>query len=225
MSRPSIDRLFTSAAEQRGPEVVGVVLSGMLDDGTAGLLAVTRAGGTGVVQDPDDAVFPSMPTSAARFADPHHIVRLAAVAPLLERLVTTDSPDDETRPPARVADRAPYDHPPSGLTCPGCGGALWEEEQGELLTYQCRVGHGYSADSLAAGQIEELERALWTAITALEERSEMADRLARRYEQRDLPHRAHRHSLEADDALRRAKLVRPALDRLGESRPPGAELQ
>jgi two-component system chemotaxis response regulator CheB len=215
MSRPSIDRLFTSAAEQRGASTIGVVLSGMLDDGTAGLLAIARHGGRGVVQDPEDAVFPSMPTNAVRFGEPQHVVPLAAIAPLLERLVTDArngdpvdaDPDDE---------RVPYGHPPSGLTCPGCGGSLWEHQQGELLTYRCRVGHGYSADSLDAAQVEELERALWTAITALEERAEMSDRLARRYEGRDLAHRARRHAMEAEDALRRSKLVREALDRLGD---------
>ncbi|HMJ78652.1 MAG TPA: chemotaxis protein CheB [Iamia sp.] len=85
--RPSIDRLFASAAEQRGSAVVGVVLSGMLDDGTAGLQAIARHGGIGVVQDPDDAAFPSMPASAARSGGATHVVPLAAVGPLVDRLV------------------------------------------------------------------------------------------------------------------------------------------
>jgi two-component system chemotaxis response regulator CheB len=219
MSRPSIDRLFTSAAEQRGADVVGVVLSGMLDDGTAGLLAIARHGGVGIVQDPDDAVFPSMPASAVRYGEPRHVVPLADIAPLLEDIVGID---DSTPPgdPATAADdpeegeAVPYAGPPSGLTCPGCGGALWEDPQGDLLAYRCRVGHGYSVESLGAAQVEELERALWAAITALEERAELADRLAQRFVERGLDRRSARHAFEAEDALRRSKLVRDALFRL-----------
>lgn len=228
MSRPSIDRLFTTAAEQRGPGVVGVVLSGMLDDGTAGLVAIARHGGVGVVQDPEDAVFPSMPASAVRYGEPQHVLPLSEIAALLEELVTardTDpaaavpgsDPDAEASADADEVEAVPYHGPPSGLSCPACGGSLWEDPRGDLLGYRCRVGHGYSAESLDAAQVQELEHALWSAITALEERAELADRLAARFADRGLDRRAQRHTFEAEDALRRSKLVRDALFQLGDA--------
>lgn len=222
MSRPSIDRLFTSAAEARGADVIGVVLSGMLDDGTAGLIAVRRHGGTGVVQDPDDAVFPSMPSSAARFAAPDHVVALDRIAPLLTELVAATGGGtgaDREEDAVALAGLGPDARPPSGLTCPGCGGALWDVETDDHLAYRCRVGHRYSADSLGAAQVAGLEVALWTAITALEERAELSQRLARRVSERGLERRCERHRAEAEDALRRSRLVREGLLRLVDHRP------
>lgn len=242
MARPSIDRLFTSAAETHGAGVIGVVLSGMLDDGTAGLIAVAQHGGVGVVQDPDDAVFPSMPRSAVRYADPRHVVPLHEVAPLLERIVgssprppdipTADSAARPTDQPSHADDatsvavgaspddlRASTDEPPSGLSCPACGGSLWEEPRGDLLTYRCRVGHGFSPESLSAAQVAGLEKALWTAITALEERAELAGRLAARASSREQTARARRYGTEADDARRRASLVRDVVQDLAGTPP------
>ena len=222
LSRPSIDRLFTSAAEERGSDVTGVVLSGMLDDGTAGLVDIARHGGTGVVQDPEDAVFPSMPASAVRFGQPQHVLPLAGIAPLLVRLVAGDraTGDDPAAPP----ERSPDENPPSGLSCPGCGGVLWEHGQGDLLAYRCRVGHGYSAESLHSAQTSELEHALWAAITALEERADLSDRLAHRDASRGLDVRARRHAAEADDARRRSKVVREALPRVPVPDRPGTDV-
>jgi two-component system chemotaxis response regulator CheB len=210
--RPSVDRLFTSIAHVFGPRGIGVVLSGMLDDGTAGLQAIRRKGGVAVVQDPADAVFPGMPTSAVRFADPQHVVPLMQIGPLLKELVMDVVPDGpRERDPAdpRRPDNA------SGLTCPECGGALWEEERGESLGYRCRIGHGFSVESLSSAQLHELESALWAAIVALEERSELASRLAERFAARGGAHTAARHAHEAEDALRRANLVREAVANLG----------
>ena len=84
--RPAADPLFRSAAVARGPGVVGVVLTGARDDGTAGLVAIKRRGGVTVVQDPDDALFRWMPESALRYAEVDHSVPLVKMAPLLARL-------------------------------------------------------------------------------------------------------------------------------------------
>src|SRR5207248_1873454 len=158
-----------------GPAVIAVVLSGMLDDGTAGLIVVKQHGGVTVVQDPDEAVFPSMPANAVRFADPDHVVALDKVAPLLAGIVDEWSQERRARP---QRDPDAQDQPedasagaqngePSEFTCPECGGTLWEQPEGNLLRFRCRVGHAYSTESLLADQRHALEGALWGAVVAL----------------------------------------------------------
>ena len=221
--RPSVDTLFRSAALAYGPAVVGVVLSGTLDDGTAGLIAIKQHGGVAVVQDPAEAVFPSMPANAARFADPDHVVPLDKVPSLLASIVEEWSEDrraraqhgtddDEAQPGDASAAAQPGE--PSEFTCPECGGTLWEQQEGDLLRFRCRVGHAYSTESLLADQREALEAALWGAVVALEERADMAIRLARRMDDGGRSHRAGRYNREAGDARRRAGIVREAIAHL-----------
>jgi two-component system chemotaxis response regulator CheB len=232
--RPSVDTLFRSAAHAYGPAVVGVVLSGTLDDGTAGLIAIKQHGGVAVVQDPAEAVFPSMPANAARFADPDHIVPLDKVPTLLAGIVEEWSEqrraraqqdrqesDDETQP--ADASAAAQHGDPSEFTCPECGGTLWEQMEGDLLRFRCRVGHAYSVESLLADQREALEAALWGAVVALEERADLATRLARRMDEGGRAHRAGRYRREADDARRRAALVREAIAHLSQAETESAD--
>ena len=229
--RPSVDTLFRSAALAYGPAVVGVVLSGTLDDGTAGLIAIKQHGGVAVVQDPAEAVFPSMPANAARFADPDHIVPLDKVAPLLAEIVDEWSQgrraraqrSDEHDQPADASAAAQHGDP-SEFTCPECGGTLWEQQEGDLLRFRCRVGHAYSVESLLADQREALEAALWGAVVALEERADLATRLGQRMEERGRAHRAGRYGREASDARRRAGLVREAIAHLSQAEGEGANV-
>jgi two-component system chemotaxis response regulator CheB len=225
--RPSVDTMFRSAAHAYGPAVVGVVLSGTLDDGTAGLMAIKHHGGVAVVQDPAEALFPSMPASAARFADPDHIVPLDKVPSLLVGIVEEWSEQQRAGAPQRSRDehdqptaaRAEAQHgDPSEFTCPECGGTLWEQQEGDLLRFRCRVGHAYSTESLLADQREALEGALWGAVVALEERADLATRLSRRMQQ-SRPHRGARYNREANDARRRAGLVREAIAHLSQPAP------
>ncbi len=230
--RPAIDVLFRSAAYAYGSNVIGVVLSGTLDDGTAGLIAIKQRGGVGVVQDPAEAVFPGMPLSAARFADPDHIVPLDKLAQLLTGLVGGEN-DAQRRTASSVTgtfsnrgtDMAQTDHSddrsadsqpgdPSEFTCPDCGGTLWEYEEGHIIRFRCRVGHAYSTESLLAEQKDALESALWAAVVALEERADLSLRLARRMQERGHRSGAARFDREVSDARRRAALVREAIARL-----------
>jgi two-component system chemotaxis response regulator CheB len=190
-ARPAVDPLFRTAARAFGPRVVGVVLSGALDDGTAGLRAIKRLGGIGVVQDPDDAIIPSMPANALEYADVDHCVATAGIAPLLARLAhepvrrkgasaVPKAIDHEARIAALDQIRLEaHDRPGTltGFTCPECKGPLWELRDGQLLRFRCRSGHAFTAENMLAEQAVAVEDALWVALNTLQESAQVAQRL------------------------------------------------
>src|SRR4051795_11755056 len=189
--RPAIDPLFRSAARAAGARCIGVVMSGLLDDGAAGLRFIKDHGGVAVVQDPEDAMFPSMPRAALDTTEVNGVAAAAALPALLGRLIDETLPIANEPPAARrlsdgAADEDGQDRveiedpaataallsgPPSALTCPECGGALWEHEEGGALRYACHVGHAYSLSSLVEEQGRGLEMTLWSAVRSLEERA------------------------------------------------------
>lgn len=175
-SRPSIDLLFQSAASSYGPRVTGVVLSGMLDDGTRGLASIKRRGGCVVVQDPDDALFASMPRSAIEHVSVDRILRVAEIGPALQELVSGPLEEapmlDHTSPNGGSSPEGNGDvtREISPFTCPDCSGTLWEIEEGSIVHYQCRVGHAFSPSNLIAAQVDEVESLLWASLRAMEER-------------------------------------------------------
>jgi two-component system chemotaxis response regulator CheB len=186
--RPAADPLFRSLARSWGPHGIAVVLSGALGDGTSGAVAVAQAGGSTVVQDPQDAVVPGMPQSALSAIQPDAVVALDHMAGTLRRLVDAPiSPPGEEEPVTAEPDPAeqmlgptrPSGHP-SGFTCPECSGALWELRDGELVRYRCRVGHAYSEEAMIDAQGSAVEAALWAALEVLEERGELLRRIADR---------------------------------------------
>jgi two-component system chemotaxis response regulator CheB len=209
--RPAIDPLFRSAANSYGARVVGVVLTGYLDDGTAGLVSIKRNGGVAVVQDPDDAVVPGMPRSAVENADPDYILPLAEIGPLLVSLVEErEQVKLEEVPPMR--DEKDQSHEtPSVFACPDCHGTLWEVQEGELLRFRCRVGHSFSAESMIEVHDESTERALWAALRSLEENAEVSTRMAKRALQRNHPLTAQRYSERAQAACANAEVLREIL--------------
>lgn len=221
--RPSVDPLFRSAARFYGPRVIGVILSGTLDDGTSGLLTVKRRGGLAVVQDPEEALFAGMPRSAVENVAVDWVVPLADVGPTLARLARESAPGSAEAASAELeaevdiaemdmgAIEAPRAGAPSGFTCPDCHGALWEVQEGDLTRFRCRVGHAYSPDSLLAEQSEALEEALWIAMRALEESAALADRMAERAQERGHALAATRFGEQAQDARQRAAIIRRAL--------------
>jgi two-component system chemotaxis response regulator CheB len=222
--RPAADALFRSAALAGGPRVVGVVLSGTLDDGTAGLSVVRRRGGVTVAQHPDDALYAGMPRTAIDAGVVDHVVPASEIAPLLARLAQTpnaeessvDVPLDDFE--AAIADMRegaifPPEPPgtPAGLSCPECLGSLYEIRDGELLRYRCRVGHAYGNDTLMAEQGKKVERALWTAMQVLNERAALSRRTAERMEGRGSVHVAARFRALADDADAQATVISDVL--------------
>jgi two-component system, chemotaxis family, protein-glutamate methylesterase/glutaminase len=217
--RPAVDRLFSSAAEAYGPRAIGVVLSGTLDDGAAGLATIKLRGGRAVVQDPRDALYGGMPANAMARTAVDHVCALADIAPLLvalagERAAMNGTPADpapEARAPGRELDAGP-EMPAgdaAGLSCPECGGSLWYViEEGGTPRFRCRIGHAYSEESLLDQHGRSLEIALWTALRALEERSALLRRMARRAENAGQPRSAHSFLEQTRELDRHAAVIR-----------------
>jgi two-component system, chemotaxis family, protein-glutamate methylesterase/glutaminase len=184
-SRPAIDPLFRSAAVTHGSRVIGVLLTGMLDDGTSGLIAIKKCGGITVVQDPADAMYPAMPQSAVDNASVDHCVPLATMGVLLEQLSRTragkrKAVPAEVRIEAEIAERVLSDvEEVNGLgiqvpyNCPGCGGVLWQMDEPEQPRFRCHTGHSFTQTSLLASQSEKIEETLWIALRMFEERKNL----------------------------------------------------
>jgi two-component system, chemotaxis family, protein-glutamate methylesterase/glutaminase len=223
-ARPAIDPLFRSAALAYGARVIAVVLTGNLDDGTAGLLAVHAAGGVAVVQDPEDALYAGMPSSALRHVPSAHSAPLAAIPSLLTTLVGEHVEEEESeamgRENAQEVEIAAMDpqaieaeNPgqPSEYVCPECTGTLWEKSEGDLLRFRCRVGHAYSMETLLAEQESSLDAALWAAYRALEERAALVERMMERMQDRGQDSLAARYREQALEARDRAGVIRAVL--------------
>lgn len=181
--RPAIDPMFRAAAQCFGPRVIGVILSGWLDDGTAGLRAVRECGGTTIVQHPDDAFAPSMPLNAIKHVEIDQILAVKDIGPTLVRLIDTPGGKEDKHP---VSDEMELEIKiakgekalengiltwgnPSVYTCPECHGVLLQRNEGDAVRFRCHTGHAYSADSLLAEFKIRTEETLWNAIRALEE--------------------------------------------------------
>ena len=223
--RPAIDPLFRTAAREHGPRVIGIVLSGALSDGTYGLSLIKHYGGVAVVQEPSDAVIPSMPQSAIRYVDVDHVLPAAEIGPLIARL-TSESADEKGRTAMpRAKEPEPQDASeetevrdmnqlygrPSGLTCPDCGGALWEVQDGRVLRYQCHVGHQYAPENLEAGQRDAIDSALWSAVRVLEEHVELKTRMSNRAAAHGMMIVSRGFAEGARDARRQAQRIRAVL--------------
>jgi len=239
-NRPAIDPLFRSAARWHGPSTVGVVLSGTLDDGAAGLLAITERGGAAVVQDPGTASYDGMPSAALRAVPEAKVAGgpdlSVLVATLCGETVAVDPPFPEhvlemEAEIARLDERAleEPDRPgrPAAVTCPDCNGAMFEIDDGNLVRYRCRVGHAWSPETLLFEQVEAAEAALWAAIRTLEEKAALHRKLAGRSQagRNMLGERYHEEQAAAADesagVLR--DLLRRSLTGLEPAAPPNAK--
>jgi two-component system chemotaxis response regulator CheB len=238
-SRPSIDALFRSAAVAYGPRVIGVVLSGLLDDGTDGLIAIKEAGGLSVVQDPADAIWPSMPRNALARDHVDHCVPISQMATLLYRLTGEPAgPAGALRPDtlieARIAEQEVAAVPavevetpgqPSPIACPECGGVLNQIALDEHnVRFRCQVGHAFTAEGLVEAQNDELERALAIAARTHRDRMRLFQTMEASARARNLPHAADRRAKAAVESERLANVLRQAIEslrRVGEQHLPG----
>ena len=182
--RPSIDVLFRSAAVAHGPRVIGVILSGALDDGSVGIVAIKHCGGIALAQEPDEAIFPDMPAAAIRTGHIDHVMPIKEIGPMLLRLV--ELPADTTTPipgelkfeadiaatgrstqavQEQLGELSPY-------TCPECGGPLWKQN-GQILRFRCLIGHGYTANALLDAPGHDVDATLWMAVRQFEQRAQL----------------------------------------------------
>ncbi|HEX2535628.1 MAG TPA: chemotaxis protein CheB, partial [Chitinophagaceae bacterium] len=183
--RPSIDALFRSAAYNYGPRVIGIVLSGLLNDGTSGLWAIQQLGGLTIIQDPAEAEFPQMPANALEYVDVDHVLSLERIGALLQKLCAEKAPGkpnvsrnlqellemevviarEDNAFEMGIMNKGSF----TPFTCPECHGALVKLIEGDIIRFRCHTGHGFSASSLLAGISESIEETLWQSMRALEE--------------------------------------------------------
>lgn len=189
--RPSIDALFRSAAVAYDGHVIGIILTGLLQDGTAGMLAIKKSGGICVVQDPKEAEYPDMPQAVLDNVEVDYCLSLSQMGFLLKEKTADPQETLNTHVPkevqieAAIAERvaigmdlvAPLGKK-SLFTCPDCGGGLWEIDDGKLPRYRCHIGHAFTEKELQLRQNETLESTLWVALRMMEERRQLLQKMA-----------------------------------------------
>lgn len=223
--RPSVDVLFRSAARAYGPQVIGVVLTGALDDGAAGLFAVKERGGKAVVQDPFEALYPSMPIQAMKAVAVDYCVSITELGSLLVRLTNETAEEEGVNPVSdnmeievqiareenafkigimKLGEFSPY-------TCPECHGALVQLKEGKLIRFRCHTGHAFSLNSLLAEVTKSIEDTLWSALRGIEESEMLMSHMAQHLRQVNEFNTAELFLQKAEEANRRADLVRQAV--------------
>jgi two-component system chemotaxis response regulator CheB len=221
--RPAVDVLFRSAARAHRSKVVGVVLSGGRDDGSAGLYTIKARGGLAIVQDPAEAIAPNMPANALNLVDVDFCLPIRQIADVLVQLVTgrATNTTESLNGGNPMDDQASADHPtsePPGdqipVACPECNGPLYEVKNGELAHFECFVGHRFSPESLSEQHTEALERALWTATRKLKERVVLHQRLMKKTRNKGEDELFKRLKESVTTAENDLKLLRELLDRI-----------
>jgi two-component system chemotaxis response regulator CheB len=227
--RPAIDPLFRSAAVAHGARVIGIVLTGLQNDGTSGLLAIKRCGGIAKVQDPTDALYPAMPLNALEQVEVDSCVPVLKMGAILYRLV--QEPAAETPPipenlrievsiaenPTENSDRTEELGESVSMICPECGGPLRELRDEKLRRYRCRLGHALTAESLLAGQSEVIEYALWAAVRTMEDRVNTLMTLANGRREQSQSKLADTYETQAKELKRHAQQIRKILLEAGNS--------
>jgi two-component system chemotaxis response regulator CheB len=234
MARPAIDPLFRSAAATFGGRVIGVVLSGALNDGSAGLRAIKRCGGLAVVQDPSDADFPEMPESALRHVEVDHVSDIVEMAGLLGRLThrlagrTPEVPTDigvEAAIAAQELTDMEIEEDLGSLspfTCPECHGALWQIPDGGMLRYRCHVGHAFTAETVLSALDGEVDNMLESLMRSHQQRAALAHRMAEQERGRNRVSLAGQLEGRAREYEEDAEVIRRMVRRYGDQSEPTA---
>lgn len=221
--RPAIDPLFRSAAIAYSTQTIGVVLTGYLDDGASGLSAIKRCGGLAVVQSPEDADYPDMPSNAIAAVDVDCQVPIHQMGSVIQQLIARPAEKRGEIPAdivmeAKISERTMSDirreeylgHPVA-MSCPECNGPLWQMEADRVKRYRCHVGHSYTARTLLASQDLALEQALWAAMRTMEERGNMASVMAKKEEEYGRHKSAQVYTERAEISKAHAKVIRKLL--------------
>lgn len=228
--RPAVDVLFRSAANTYRERVVGVVLSGALNDGTSGMWTIKRYGGVAIVQDPAEAMFPDMPQGVMQYTEVDHVLSAEKIGRLLGELATEPlvsepvqsgiTPDKLTQIEIEIAKGKNglnmgilETGSPSPLACPECHGALTQFEEGKLLRYRCHTGHAHTAESLLASIRDNVEKSMWEVMRGMEESHILLDRMADMMQESGDVSTAERYRKEADLIQVRAVEIQQAIER------------
>ncbi len=171
-TRPAIDPMFRTAAHSYARRVIGVLLTGNLDDGTAGLGVIKDEGGLTIVQDPKDAMYPDMPLAAIKTVSQDYVVPLSEIPPLIVDLVNTEIKGEAPAEVPEIKRVAP------ALTCPGCGGVLTHYRADKVGWYQCVVGHRFTTETMVLEQNTMMEEIFWRILSLLKEKEEVARTMA-----------------------------------------------
>jgi two-component system chemotaxis response regulator CheB len=225
--RPSVDALFRSAAYIYGPRVIGIVLSGMLNDGTSGLWSIKRLGGITIIQEPDDAEYPQMPQNVLEYVEVDYTLPAAEIGPLLLKLTEETAPKKNKIPAAEMKlleleviiatrDNAfelnilNYGELTS-LTCPECHGSLARLKEGDLIRFRCHTGHAYTASALLADMTQSVEEMLWQGMRGMEELNVLLLNIEKHL--RSLGHRkqAAIFNVKAEEAAHRARIIHDSI--------------
>lgn len=214
-SRPAIDPLFRSAAVAYGTGVISILMTGYLDDGTAGMKAIKRCGGTSIIQNPDEAEYPDMPRNALNNVGVDYCLPISEMGPLLLKLIPEEVEErgpvpEDVLVEARIAERVLSDLSSVNqlgeqvpFNCPGCGGVLWKVEEDNALRFRCHTGHSYTAAFLLAEQTHKIEETMWTALRMFEERKNLLTEMSR-----------GEKGVGSDTALERAEMSQVHIDRI-----------
>jgi two-component system chemotaxis response regulator CheB len=225
--RPAVDPLFRSAAHHYGARVIGIILSGALDDGASGLWAIKKYGGVAIVQDPQEAEVASMPENAIREVEVDHIVPVSEMPSLLAKLTAEEAPPfnyqdmENKKKIEKEISIAIQDETVEGnimqfgeltpYACPECHGVLSAIKEGSRTRYRCHTGHAFSANSLLSLISENIEQDLWNAIRAMEEAIILLNHMGDHFAENNQPHLAAMYFKKANEAMSRSKLVRQAV--------------
>jgi two-component system chemotaxis response regulator CheB len=212
--RPSIDVLFRSAASSYCERTIGVVLTGMLNDGTVGMSAIKQSGGYAVVQDPNEAEYPDMPQSVLEMVEVDHVVSLKKMGAVITAITKNKAVRSVLPPPEVIAESRLSEMAATGLehvsklgkktdfACPDCGGGLWTIQSGKMKHLRCHIGHSYTEEELVVRQAESIEQTMWVAIRMMEERKILFSNKASEYDKKGLgklaaSYRSHASHLDA----------------------------
>jgi two-component system chemotaxis response regulator CheB len=222
--RPSIDVLFRSAAVAYSSHAIGIILTGLMDDGTSGMWAIKRSGGVCIVQDPDQAEYPDMPLSVMNQMEVDHVVSLAEMGPLIADIIEhfkkgkTAVPEDviaESRIAEKTAvgidDVRKLNVTQSVLACPDCGGGLWSVEGDVIKRYRCHIGHAYTERDLIIKQAETAVTTLWVALRMMEERKHLLRKIEVDHTKRGYKHLATANVEKQDEMERHIKQLKEIL--------------
>ena len=231
--RPAVDPLFRSAAYHYGPDVIGVILSGALDDGTSGLWTIKHRGGITIVQDPRDAEVPSMPENAIREVEIDHTLPVSEIPGLLVSLIDDKSRNPRAAPAPSHEQEAELLRREIGIaaehtlletgimdlgdltpyTCPDCHGVLSAVIEGPTKRFRCHTGHAFTSDSLLATVTEDIENSLWNAIRGVDESIILLNHMGDHFADVNQPRLAALYFQKANEARDRNKVIRSTVFR------------